>query len=161
MLIGMSQMVEVSSLRFGHSFAKPDVPMPKPAEFAPPAPSGDFDPHWPGVALREPDVWMRALLGEWLGRAVFELRRDEAGASLTPVVLVAADVPAPRQSGAARIAAVRSRFPDAKVLAISAQFMPGARGSPAAATALGADAALAKPCSFGMFIDTVRGLLQV
>ena len=135
--------------------------MPKLAEPAPPAPPEDFDLHWPGVALCEPDVWLRALLGEWLRRAAFEPSRGAAGASPSPVVLVVADVPAPRQSGPAYIATLRSRFPGAKVLAISAQFMPCMQGSRAAATALGADAMLAKPFSFAMFIDAVRALVKV
>jgi DNA-binding NarL/FixJ family response regulator len=134
--------------------------MPKLAESAPQAPPGDFDLHWPGVALCEPDAWLRALLGEWLARAAFEPAHGAARASPTPVVLVVADIPAPRQSGAAYIATLRSRFPGAKVLAISAQFMPGTPGSPAAAMALGADAMLAKPFSLGMFIDTVRALVK-
>jgi len=124
------------------------------------APSGDFDLHWPGVALCEPDVLLRALLGEWLRRAAFEPLRCAEDASLTPVVLVVADVPAPRQTGAAHIATLRGRFPGAKVLAISGQFMPGMHGAPSAATALGADAALAKPFSRGVFIDIVRGLVK-
>jgi DNA-binding NarL/FixJ family response regulator len=121
--------------------------------------SGDFHVHGPDVALCEPDALLRALLGEWLRRAAFE-PRCTAGASLTPVVLVVADVPAPRQNGAACIATLRSRFPGAKVLAISGQFMPGMHGAPSAATALGADAALAKPFSCGVFIDVVRGLVK-
>jgi CheY-like chemotaxis protein len=149
------------SLRWRYAFAKPALAMPKLAESVPPAPPAEFDLAWPGVALCEPDVWLRALLREWLGRAAFEPARGAAPAALTPVVLVVADVPAPRQSGAAYVATLRSRFPQAKVLAISAQFMPGTRGSLAAATALGADAVLAKPFSFGMFIDTVRALVKV
>jgi DNA-binding NarL/FixJ family response regulator len=124
------------------------------------APSGDFDLHRPGVALCEPDVLLRALLGEWLRRAAFEPLRCAADASLTPVVLVVADVPVPRQNGAACIATLRSRFPGAKVLAISGQFMPGMQGAPVTAAALGADAALAKPFSCGLFIDSVRGLVK-
>jgi CheY-like chemotaxis protein len=144
----------------GHKFAEHAFAMPLPAETALSASSGAFDPHRPGVALCEPDVLLRALLGEWLRQATFEPLRCVAGGSLAPVLVVVADVPAPRRNGGAHIAALRSRFPGAKVLAISAQFMCGTQGAPAAATALGADAVLAKPFSCGLFIDTVRGLLE-
>jgi len=131
-----------------------------PAESALPASCAGVDPHRRGVALCEPDVLLRALLEEWLREAGFEALRCAAGASPTPVVLVVADVPAPRQSGAAGIATLRKRFPGAKVLAISGQFMPGLHGALSTATAMGADAVLAKPFSSGMFIDIVRGLAR-
>jgi len=130
------------------------------ADPAPLAPRGEFDLHCPGVALFEPDALLRALLGEWLWRADLEPLRPVAGEALTPVVLVVADVPAPRRNGVRHIATLRARFPDAKVLAISGQFMPGTPGAPTAAAALGADAVLAKPFSSVLFIDTVRSLVQ-
>ena len=103
---------------------------------------------------------LRAVLEEWLRQAGFEPSRC-AGVSLSPVALVVADVPAPRQTGAASIATLRRRFPGAKVFAISGQFMPGmGMHGPSAATALGADAVLAKPFSCGMFIDIVRTLVS-
>lgn len=86
--------------------------------------------------------------------------RDVAGAPATSrVALVVADVPAPRLGGAARIATLRQRFPGAKVLAISGQFMAGMHGATAAATVLGADAVLAKPFSSGLFIEVVRAVV--
>jgi CheY-like chemotaxis protein len=136
------------------------IAMSTPADSAPFAPRGDFELHWPGVALCEPDTLLRALLGEWLRRAELEPLRCVAGGSLTPVVLVVADIPTPRRNGAEYIASLRARFADAKFLAISGQFMPGLQGAPGAATTLGADAVLAKPFSSSMFIDTVRALLQ-
>jgi CheY-like chemotaxis protein len=132
--------------------------MPIPAEPATPPPRGDLDPQRPCVVLCEPDVLLRALLGEWLQRANFEPLRCAPGAPVPRVALVVADVPAPRQDAAVRIAILRQRFPDAKVLAISGQFMPGMCGATAAAIALGADAVLAKPFAANLFIDTVRAL---
>ena len=133
--------------------------MPTPAESPPSTTSADVDLHRRGVALCEPDVLLRAVLEEWLRRAGFEPSRC-AGASLSPVALVVADVSAPRRTGAATIATLRRRFPGAKVFAISGQFMPGMHGAPSAATALGADAVLAKPFACGMFIDIVRTLMS-
>ena len=112
------------------------------------------------VALCEPDALLGALLGEWLQRADFEPVRDVAGAPATArVALVVADVPAPRLGGAARIATLRQRFPGAKVLAISGQFMAGLNGATTAARVLGADAVLAKPFSSGLFIEVVRAMV--
>src|SRR5882672_6497049 len=58
--------------------------------------------------------------------------------------------------GAASIAILRQRFPQAKVLAISGQFAPGLHGTTAGAIELGADAVLAKPFAAKVFIDAVR-----
>src|SRR5438876_9115991 len=87
-------------------------------------PPDHADPQRPRVSLCEPDALFRTLLGEWLQRAGYEAVRCEAGVSAKGAVLVVADVPAPRHDGAASIAALRQRFPGAKVLAISGQFMP-------------------------------------
>jgi DNA-binding response OmpR family regulator len=111
------------------------------------------------VSLCEPDTLLRALLGEWLQRAGYEAVRCETGASVKDVALVIADVPAPRQGGAATIALLRQRFPLAKVLAISGQFMSGMHGVTSAAIELGADAVLAKPFAAKAFIDAVQVLL--
>jgi DNA-binding response OmpR family regulator len=113
------------------------------------------------VALCEPDALLGALLGEWLQRADFEPVQAIADASaMAPVALVVADVPAPRLDGAARIAILRQRFPGAKVLAISAQFMAGMHGATVAAGVLGADAVLAKPFSCALFIEAVRAMVS-
>ena len=129
-----------------------------PAASATPPPADEFDPRPPRVALCEPDALLRALLEEWLHRASFETVHCVAGASMKGVALVVADVPAPRQGGAAWIAALRQRFPRAKVLAISGQFMPGMHGTTTAAIELGADAVLAKPFAAKAFIDAVHVL---
>ena len=121
--------------------------------------SNAFEPQRPRVALCEPDTLLRTLLHEWRHRADFEPVRGAAGESQTSVVLVVADVPAPRRDGASGIAVLRQRFPHAKVLAISAQFTPGMHGTTSAAIELGADAVLAKPFAAKVFIDMVHGLL--
>ena len=87
----------------------------------------------PRVALCEPDTLLRALLDEWLQRADFEPVRCAAGEPLKSVVLVVADMPAPRHDGAASIAILRQRFSQAKVMAISGQFAPGLHGTTDAA----------------------------
>ncbi len=124
---------------------------------ATPPPPDQLDPQRPRVCLCESDALLRALLGEWLQRGGYEQARCEAGAKA--VVLVVADVPAPRRNGAAIIAALRQRFAGAKVLAISGQFMPGMHGVTTAALELGADAVLAKPFAAKAFIDAVQVLL--
>jgi DNA-binding response OmpR family regulator len=120
------------------------------------------DSERPRVALCEPDALLGALLAEWLQRAGFEPLPVVAGAlPLARVALVVADVPAPRLDGAARIAVLRERFPEASVLAISAQFMAGMNGATAAARALGADAVLAKPFSSASFNEAVRAMCRL
>jgi DNA-binding response OmpR family regulator len=111
------------------------------------------------VALCEPDALLRALLGEWLRRAGFEPVRCTRGSPAPDVVLVVADVPAPRQDGVACIAALRRSFPQARVLAISGQFTFGMHGVTTAAAELGADAVLAKPFAAKPFIDAVQAAL--
>lgn len=136
--------------------------MPLAASAPPPLPDR-ADSQRARVSLCEPDALLRALLGEWLQRAGYEAVRCEVrcekGAPAKDVALVIADVPAPRQGGAASIALLRQRFPLAKVLAISGQFMSGMHGVTSAAIELGADAVLAKPFAAKAFIDAVQVLL--
>jgi DNA-binding response OmpR family regulator len=113
----------------------------------------------PRVALCEPDALLRALLAEWLDQAGFEPVLCAAAAAARDVALVVADVAAPRRDGAAAIAALRQGFPQARVLAISAQFIAGRHGVTAAAGALGADAVLAKPFAARDFIGVVQALV--
>ncbi|MDB5946108.1 MAG: hypothetical protein JWQ33_1134 [Ramlibacter sp.] len=134
-------------------------PMPSAAPATPP-PAKELNPQWPRVAVCEPDPSLRALLGEWLYRASFEPVPCGPTGAANGVVLVVADVPAPRQGGAACIAALRQHFPHARVLAISGQFMPGMHGATTAAVELGADAVLAKPFAAKVFVDTVHALTQ-
>ncbi|MDB5882087.1 MAG: response regulator [Ramlibacter sp.] len=115
----------------------------------------------PRVALCEPDTLLGALLAEWLHRAGFEPVRCGIGDPVGNVVLVVADVPAPRADGAACIAHLRRAFPGARVLAISAQFAPGLHGANCTAAAeLGVDAVLAKPFAVKAFVDTVHAALR-
>jgi DNA-binding response OmpR family regulator len=67
----------------------------------------------------------------------------------------------PPRAGAERVAALRRRFPHARVLAISSRFTPGLEGATAAATTLGVDAVLAKPFSCDQFIAQVRTLTRI
>jgi DNA-binding response OmpR family regulator len=132
-----------------------------PAEPAtPPHPDPSASPR-PRVALCEPDALLRALLAEWLQQAGFEPVRCAGGPAGRDVALVVADVPAPRLDGAACIAMLRQRFPRARVLAISGQFLPCMQGATITTTAveLGADAVLAKPFAAKAFVDTVQALL--
>jgi CheY-like chemotaxis protein len=126
---------------------------------APPAPQA-LAPQLPAIVLCEPDTLLRELLCECLRQARYEpLNGDGDGdVPLARVLLVVADLPAPRRDGAARIAILRQRFPGARVLAISAQFMPGMGRAPEAAPGLGADALLAKPFTCAAFMEAVRAL---
>jgi DNA-binding response OmpR family regulator len=109
----------------------------------------------PRVAVCEPDALLGALLVEWLHRAGFEPVRCGVGDPAGNVVLVVADVPAPRQGGAACITHLKRAFPQAKVLAISGQFAPGLQGASSAAVELGADAVLAKPFTARAFLEAL------
>jgi DNA-binding response OmpR family regulator len=129
-----------------------------PAESATPPTPGQPDPQRPRVALCEPDSLLRALLEEWLRRAGFEPVGCAAAGCLKNVALVIADVAAPRRDGADRVTWLRRRFPHARVLAISAQFIPGMRGAGTTALELGADAVLAKPFDAGAFMGAVHSL---
>ncbi|HEY2559247.1 MAG TPA: response regulator [Caldimonas sp.] len=108
------------------------------------------------VALCEPDAPLSRLLSEWLSSAGFE-PVPCAACSRGDMALVVADVQTPRVDGAARVAALRERFPGARVLAISGYFI--ASGATAAARELGADAVLAKPFSRATLIEAVSALV--
>lgn len=131
-----------------------------PARPATPPTAGEPEPQRQRVALCEPDALLRALLEEWLHRAGFEPVRCTAAAPVKNVALVVADVAAPRDDGASYMAVLRQRFPHARVLAISAQFIPRPYGSSSAAVELGADAVLAKPFAAKAFIDAVQSLVH-
>lgn len=124
-----------------------------------PAPPHEADHRPLRVALCEPDTLLRALLAEWLRRAGFEPVGRPPAQPVENVVLVVADVAAPRRDGAAAISVLRRSFPQARMLAISAQFTPGLHGATAAALELGADAVLAKPFAAGEFIAAVHALI--
>jgi DNA-binding NarL/FixJ family response regulator len=119
---------------------------------------GAIDAGPTGVVLSEPDKLLFALFSEWLQRAGFEPLDCASQASAARAVLVIVDVPMPARDGAARLGALRRRFPQARMLAISSRFRPGLCGSAAAAGTLGVDAVLAKPFSFEQFIAQVRAL---
>ena len=108
------------------------------------------------VVLCEPDAPPKWLLAEWLTGAGLEPVPCGARAHGT-VALVVADVQTPRADGAARMAALRERFPGARVLAISGYFITS--GAPAVARELGADALLAKPFSRAAFTAAVAALV--
>jgi CheY-like chemotaxis protein len=129
-----------------------------PALPAPPPPACPSDPERPRVAVCEPDPLLHALLDEWLRRAGFQPVRCAAGEVWLDVTLVVADVAAPRRHGGACIAVLRQSFPRARVLAISAQFIPGLHGHCTAAIELGADAVLAKPFEASLFIEAMHAL---
>jgi DNA-binding response OmpR family regulator len=129
---------------------------------APTAPAPRHEPGRPRqrVALCEPDALLRELLAEWLHRGGFEPVHCPGSAPADNVILVVADLPAPREDGVACIAALRQSFPGARVLAISGKFSPGMHGTTSASVELGAGAVLAKPFGAEVFIEAVRALLE-
>jgi CheY-like chemotaxis protein len=133
--------------------------MSSPAEPGAAEPPAELHPTPPVVALCEPDGPLCALFGEWLLRGGYATLRCECLACAARVVLVVADFPMPPCEGAGRIAILRRRFPRARVLAISSQFMPRMHGATAAAATLGVDAVLAKPFSREPFMAQVRALV--
>ena len=109
------------------------------------------------VALCEPDAPLARLMSEWLRRAGLEPVPCSSRLTGADVIVVVANVATPRLDGAAYIAALRTRFAGARVLAISGYFITS--GAATLAHELGADALLAKPFSCACFLEAVRALL--
>ena len=117
------------------------------------------------ILVIEDDAIMREALSEWLTAAGFQVRTAEDGnaglAQLNARVpkLVVTDVYMPGVSGAVVIAELRNRFPAVAIIAISGLFTSGYGIDAAAAVALGAARALAKPFTRAEFLAAVNDVL--
>ena len=112
----------------------------------------------PIVVVIEEDELLRALVAEWLTGAGY---RVLAGTPAAPpagdnAALVIVDLFMPRSDGADVVRGVQRRHPHATVIATSAQFDAGVRGSWRVARELGAWRLIAKPFSREELLGTVR-----
>jgi CheY-like chemotaxis protein len=109
------------------------------------------------IVIIEEDDLMRELLHEWLtaeGYSVRDRTRSDAGCGYADLVIV--DLYMPRRTGPTIVRAVQQAYPEASVIAISAQFRPGLGGSAHAARTLGARRLIAKPFTREDLLGAVR-----
>jgi CheY-like chemotaxis protein len=114
------------------------------------------------IVIFEEDELMQKLLVEWLSAEGYCVQASAPGMSPWPenrADLVIVDLVMPRQEGGTRLQAIKSRFPQAPVLAVSGQFRPGLDGSPHAAKALGVGSVIAKPFSRADLLTAVHCLV--
>jgi CheY-like chemotaxis protein len=114
-----------------------------------------------GIVVIEEDKLMRGLLVEWLNAAGYSVRAgvpDDID-GLDDADLVIVDVYRPRHEGAQRLRAVKAAHPEAPLIAISGQFLPGLGGSCAAADALGVQQVIAKPFSRRDLLAAVHSVI--
>jgi DNA-binding NtrC family response regulator len=117
------------------------------------------------ILVIEDDAIMREALFDWLDSAGFQVRTAED--AHTGLALVEASVPRlvvtdlymPGVSGSVVISELRQRHPDVAIIAISGLFKSGYGIDAAAAVALGAARALAKPFSRAQFLSAVSEVL--
>lgn len=105
---------------------------------------------------------IRDALGE-AGHEVSEAENGEVGLArlaAAPVDLVITDILMPEKEGLATIGEIKARWPALPVIAISGGGRVGKSGFAEAATALGADAALAKPFTAAELLAAVRECLE-
>ena len=114
-----------------------------------------------GIVIIEEDKLMRELLVEWLSAEGYSVRAAVPGdaASQDSADLVIVDVYMPRHEGAEKLRAVRAAHPDAPLIAISGQFLPGLAGSCTAAEALGVRQVIAKPFSRRELLAAVHDVI--
>jgi two-component system cell cycle sensor histidine kinase/response regulator CckA len=117
------------------------------------------------ILVIEDDAIMRDAVAEWLEAAGYRVRKAEDGnAGLTAVrlavpTLVVTDMYMPGTSGAMVIAELKQRHPEIPIIAISGLFDSGYGMNAAAAIALGAARALAKPFKRGELLGAVAELV--
>ena len=76
------------------------------------------------------------------------------------IALVIVDLGHPKQAGAGAIAALRRRFSQARLLAVSGRFDVNPGTSPSVALQLGADRVLAKPLDLRALVSNVKQMLS-
>ena len=117
------------------------------------------------ILVIEDDAIMREAIAEWLLAAGYRVRtaadaNEGLGAvNLSLPTLVITDIYMPGTSGAMVIAELRQHHPDIPIIAISGLFESGYGIDAAAAVALGAARALAKPFKHSDLLAAVAELL--
>jgi CheY-like chemotaxis protein len=119
----------------------------------------------PEILVIEDDPVMREALADWLQAAGYGVRTAADGSAGLAAVkfalpeLVVTDIHMPGTNGAAVIAELKQRYPQVMVIAISGLFSSGHGLDAAAAIALGAARALAKPFKRTELLRAVAELL--
>jgi DNA-binding response OmpR family regulator len=112
------------------------------------------------ILLFEDDPAMRDLIAATLQDAGYgvDVRPSDDSGQNVRVVLV--DLGAPKTIGANHLRLVRERYPQARILAISARFHFNSASAASVAHQLGADRVLAKPLDCNALIANVRQLMR-
>ena len=119
----------------------------------------------PDILIIEDDAVMRDALSEWLESAGYGVRKTADGSAGLAAVktaapsLVVTDIYMPGTNGATVIAELKRGYPEIPVIAISGLFNSGHGMDAAAAIALGAARALAKPFKRGELLRAVFDLV--
>jgi CheY-like chemotaxis protein len=119
----------------------------------------------PDILVIEDDPIMREALADWLNAAGYGVRTAADGSAglaavtLAPPALVVTDIHMPGANGATVISELKQRYPQVAVIAISGLFNSGHGLDAAAAIALGAARALAKPFKRTELLRAVAELL--
>jgi CheY-like chemotaxis protein len=119
----------------------------------------------PEILVIEDDPIMREALADWLHAAGYGVRTAADGSAglaavtLAPPALVVTDIHMPGANGATVISELKQRYPQVAVIAISGLFNSGHGLDAAAAIALGAARALAKPFKRTELLRAVAELL--
>lgn len=109
----------------------------------------------PIVVVIEEDIGMRALIGEWLTDAGHCVEPPAGAAVPQPgVALVVVDVANPR-TAQARLHGVRTAYPSAVLVGLSAQLGQSLPNGSTSARALGLRQLLAKPCTRSELLGAV------
>jgi DNA-binding response OmpR family regulator len=115
------------------------------------------------IVIIEDDDLMRALLEEWLTDAGYSASSRSLHDAPTEgkVDLVIVDIHRPRHAGDKVVCAARAAYPDAPLIAMSAQFRLGLGGASAAARALGVRQVIPKPFSRDDFLAAVDSVIGI
>ena len=110
------------------------------------------------VLLHDIDPAMADLYAAWLNLDGLRVQRRAVAGE--PIALILADLPFPRQDGAARLRQLAQSWPGVPVLALSSTFLPGVAAQGEVARQLGAAAVLAAPVARETLRHAVAQLLQ-
>lgn len=117
------------------------------------------------ILIIDDDQQMRELLQQTMKWAGFEVMSAENGRQgqqyfeAQPTDLIITDLIMPEQEGLETISAVKKKYPDVKIIAISGGGRIGPEAYLPAAMELGADRVFAKPFDIKELVKTVQELL--
>jgi CheY-like chemotaxis protein len=109
------------------------------------------------VLAQDIEPAMADLYEAWLSLDGLRVRRRAVAGE--PIALILADLPFPRQDGAARLRQLAQAWPGVPVLALSSTFLPGVAAQGEVARQLGAAAVLAAPVARDTLRHAVAQLL--